>query len=223
MDANVGRLLDRLEAHGLRENTLVIFTSDNGMSMGSPRRLGKGNGTFPINMYDQAVKVPTLVSRPDRSPRAPCATPWRATTTSCPRCSTTWVSTIPKPPICPVRASRGCFGARRCPERDAVVIYDEYGPVRMIRTRQWKYVRRYPYGPDELYDLVNDPDEETNLVKDPEHEETRCQMRAQLKEWFLKYVDPERDGKGLPVYGDCQIERVDPKGRGRVAFIEPME
>ena len=27
----------------------------------------------------------------------------------------------------------------------------------MIRTQEWKYVHRYPYGPHELYDLVNDP------------------------------------------------------------------
>jgi hypothetical protein len=38
-----------------------------------------------------------------------------------------------------------------------IVIFDEYGPVRMIRSKEWKYVHRYPYGPHELYDLVNDP------------------------------------------------------------------
>ena len=42
------------------------------------------------------------------------------------------------------------------------MIYDEYGPVRMIRTRAWKYVHRCPYGPHELYDLANDPEEKAN-------------------------------------------------------------
>ena len=47
MDTNVGRLLDWLEENGLREDTLVIFTSDNGMNMGHHGIYGKGNGTFP--------------------------------------------------------------------------------------------------------------------------------------------------------------------------------
>ena len=38
-----------------------------------------------------------------------------------------------------------------------VFVLDEYGPTRMIRTHRWKYVHRYPDGPNELYDLANDP------------------------------------------------------------------
>ena len=38
-------------------------------------------------------------------------------------------------------------------EGEAVVVLDEYGPNRMIRTREWKLVHRYPYGPDELYQM----------------------------------------------------------------------
>ena len=64
MDTNVGRLLKALEDKGLRENTLVIFSSDNGMNMGHHGIWGKGNGTFPQNMYDESVKVPFIVSCP---------------------------------------------------------------------------------------------------------------------------------------------------------------
>lgn len=58
MDAGIGRILDALEAAGQLSNTLVIFSGDNGMSMGHHGIFGKGNGTFPMNMYDSAVKVP---------------------------------------------------------------------------------------------------------------------------------------------------------------------
>lgn len=37
----------------------------------------------------------------------------------------------------------------------------------MIRTKDWKYVARFPARPDELYHLAADPDEETNRVDDP--------------------------------------------------------
>src|SRR5699024_2939488 len=47
VDRGVGRVLATLEARGLRENTVVIFTSDNGFSCGQHGIWGKGNGTFP--------------------------------------------------------------------------------------------------------------------------------------------------------------------------------
>ena len=62
MDEQIGRILDKLEQDGLLEDTLVIFAGDNGMSMGHHGIWGKGNGTFPFNMYDTAVKVPFLAS-----------------------------------------------------------------------------------------------------------------------------------------------------------------
>ena len=54
--------------------------------------------------------------------------------------------------------------------REHVIVFDEYGPVRMIRSRDWKYIHRYPYGPHEFYDLTNDPDEAHNLIDSPEHQ-----------------------------------------------------
>ena len=64
MDHQIGRLLDRLEELGLAEDTIVIFTSDNGMNLGQHGIWGKGNGTFPQNMYDSSVKVPFIASWP---------------------------------------------------------------------------------------------------------------------------------------------------------------
>ena len=64
MDEQVGRILDRLEGSGRAQDVLLIFAADNGMSMGQHGIWGKGNGTFPMNMYDTAVKVPFLVTWP---------------------------------------------------------------------------------------------------------------------------------------------------------------
>ena len=66
MDAGVGRLLDRLDALGIADDTVVVFTADNGMNMGHHGIWGKGNGTFPFNLFDTAVKVPFLVRWPGR-------------------------------------------------------------------------------------------------------------------------------------------------------------
>ena len=64
MDLNVGRILDRLDERGLRQDTLIVFTSDNGFSCGHHGFWGKGNGTFPLNMYENSVKVPMIMSHP---------------------------------------------------------------------------------------------------------------------------------------------------------------
>ena len=66
---NIGRLLDWLEEKGLRQDTLIWFTGDNGMNMGHHGIYGKGNGTFPQNMYETSVKVPGILSRPGHVPQ----------------------------------------------------------------------------------------------------------------------------------------------------------
>ncbi|MGN5734636.1 sulfatase-like hydrolase/transferase [Arthrobacter psychrochitiniphilus] len=64
MDAAIGRLMAHLQELGLREDTLVIFSSDNGFNCGHHGVWGKGNGTFPQNMYDSSVKVPAIFNWP---------------------------------------------------------------------------------------------------------------------------------------------------------------
>ena len=81
--------------------------------------------------------------------------------------------------------------------RESVVICDEYGPNRMLRTREWKYVQRYPNGPDELYDLVNDPQERINLTDDVEFKNRQQSMSKELGEWFQRYVIDQLDGSKL--------------------------
>ena len=66
------------------------------------------------------------------------------------------------------------------PQPAPVVVFDEYGPVRMIRRRDGKLVLRYPDGPDEFFDLARDPDEEHNLYGQPQCEERIAALR---REW----------------------------------------
>ena len=68
MDGNIGRILDHLDELKISENTLIVFTSDNGMNMGHHGIYGKGNGTYPQNMYDTSVRVPAFVRWPGHIP-----------------------------------------------------------------------------------------------------------------------------------------------------------
>ncbi|MBC7236092.1 MAG: sulfatase-like hydrolase/transferase, partial [Chloroflexi bacterium] len=210
MDRNIGRLLDWLEEYKLRENTLIFFTSDNGMSMGHHGIYGKGNGTFPPNMFDTAVKVPTLVSRPGHVPQGLVCEALLS--------HYDWVPTlldylgldIPDAEHLPGHSFAPLLRGEPFQEKDWIVVYDEYGPTRMVRNREWKYVHRYPYGPHELYHLSQDPDEKVNLVDDPAHRGVREALRAELEAWFVRYVDPARDGTHEAVMGRGQIDIVGP-------------
>jgi arylsulfatase A-like enzyme len=107
-------------------------------------------------------------------------------------------------------------------EKDIVVIYDEYGPVRMVRSKEWKYVHRYPYGPNELYHLETDIDERVNLIDQPDYNDVIASMKALLENWFLKYVDPEVDGTREPVTGFGQLRLAGNKSQGMENYKSHM-
>ncbi len=209
MDAGVGRIVDRVEELGLREDTLIVFTSDNGYSCGHHGFWGKGNGTFPLNMYENSVKVPFIVSQPGRIPQGRVSSAMVSQYDFMP----TLLDYLGLPPVqdesLPGVSCLPVWLGERDEARDEVVVYDEYGPVRMVRTREWKYVHRYPYGPHELFDLANDPGERRNLVAEPAQAERVAEMRARLARWFERYVDPLRDGARSNVDGRGQAQRVD--------------
>ncbi len=220
MDRNVGRLIDWLERERLRENTLVIFTGDNGMNMGHHGIYGKGNGTFPQNMYDTSVKVPGIVSRPGHVPADRVSHDLLSHYDLMPTLCDYLGIALPDAHQRPGRSFAPVLRGMPLAERDHLVVFDEYGPVRMIRNRRYKYVHRYPYGPHELYDVLDDPNERNNLVESDGYGELAAEMKRQLDEWFLRYVDPSRDGAREPVTGKGQLGPVGRAATGHPSFAD---
>ena len=204
MDEGIGRILDALETEGILDDTLVIFTADNGMSMGHHGIWGKGNGTFPCNMYDTAVKVPFLMRFPALVQHL--GTVVDAMVSACdlfPTLAELTGGTYPEG-----LSGRSFLPVLRGEDgREDIIIVDEYGPVRMLRTRSWKYVHRYPFGPHCLFDLVNDPEEAHNVVDDPANAQRVTDMRRRLEEFFLTYADPAMDGSREGATGSGQLCR----------------
>ena len=220
MDRNIGRVLDWLEANRLRENTLVFFTSDNGMNMGHHGIYGKGNGTFPQNMFDTSVIVPGLVSRPGHVPQGQTCDALVS--------HYDWMPTLlgyldlenPDAEQLPGRSFAGILRGAAIVAREDVVVYDEYGPVRMIRTREWKYIHRYPYGPHELYDLRSDPGEENDLYSQEAWKHQVAELRGRLEAWFVRFVDPSFDGSREAVSGKGQLGLAGTAARGAERFAQ---
>ena len=223
VDINVGRIVAKLQQLHLRDRTLVIFSSDNGYSCGHHGFWHKGNATFPINMYENSVKVPMIFNHPGRVPagKVPQALV----------CQYDFMPTLldylhlpaVNDPTLPGRSALPVLTDRTDQAQQHVVAFDEYGPVRMIRTPEWKYVHRYPYGPHELYDLVSDGGERKNLADEKSKAAVVAEMRKGLAEWFGRYVVPDLDGARMPCYGRGQRLKLTGPTTGEEAFMSMAE
>jgi choline-sulfatase len=219
MDKDVGRLIDKIEELGIRENTLIFFFSDNGFSCGHHGFWGKGNGTLPLNMYENSIKVPAIASLPGKLPTGyvqkamVSAYDFMPTLLDYLQLSTPEIHNLPGKSFLPALLGQDSIG------RDNVVVYDEYGQTRMIRTHEWKYIYRYSDGPNELYNLINDPDECENLINDVSQINRIGEMQNSLEKWFKTYSVTDKDGTKFDVNGLGQMR---PVGKDWDNDIEPF-
>ena len=193
VDDGVGRVLDALKRLGLENDTLVVFTADQGWGGGQNGIWGMGDHTRPLHAYDATMHVP-LIFRHVGSIRAG---------ETCERmvCNYDIMPTLlsylgleggtGRKPASPGRNFAPFLHGRTAPWED--VIFYEFENTRCIRTAEWKYVRRHPAGPHELYDLKNDPRESSNLLDDPAHAATRKTLRARLDEFFARHAEAKYD------------------------------
>ena len=218
LDLNVGRILERLSELGIRENTLIVFSSDNGYSCGHHGFWHKGNGTFPLNMYENSVKVPFIMSHPGKIPEGRVSEAMVSQYDFMPTLLDYLGLPDPNDDMSPGRSFVPALTRKTNDAQDEVVVFDEYGPVRMIRTQEWKYVHRYPYGPHELYDLAKDPRERKNLIDDKSQKALISDMRRQMGAWFERYVIPRLDGTRCAVTGRGQKAKIGDGMYGEDAF-----
>lgn len=202
MDRGVERILQRLEELGLAENTIVVFAGDNGFSCGHHGFWGKGNGTHPRNMYDNSVRVPFILRWPGQLPAGHTCNALVSAYDFLPTLLDLLELPLPEGRNLPGRSFRPLLSDPAADSREHVVVFDEYGPVRMIRTHDFKYVYRHAYGPHELFDLVNDPEEQENLIDVPSRARLRAELQGELTAWFARYVEPDKDGLKEPDTGD---------------------
>jgi arylsulfatase A-like enzyme len=175
MDEAVGKVLDTLEEQGIADNTLVVFTGDNGglsTSEGSPTsnlplRAGKGW------LYEGGIREPTIVRWPGVTKPG--------STSSVPVTSTDYYPTILAAAKAGAKPKQHLDGLSLVPvlsgqadklDRDAIYWhYPHYGnqggtPGSAIRMGDWKLIQFYTPGKDlELYNLADDIGEKNNLAK----------------------------------------------------------
>ena len=201
MDLAVGRIIDTLEELGLRERTLVVFCSDNGFNFGHHGVWGKGNGTFPFNMYETSVKVPCIFSQPGTIEPGRVFEGLHSNYDMYPTLLDYLGLPIPAGVNLPGKSLAAALQGDEPDDHAAVVVFDEFGGTRMIRTRRWKYIHRYDFGPCELFDLQEDPGERSNLFYHPDQQARIASMRRMLEKFFADYAEEQFDGRDLLVRG----------------------
>ncbi len=180
LDEQVGRILEALRASGRAQRTIVIFSSDHGLAVGSHGLRGKQN------MYEHTVGVPLVVSGPGipRGARRRAQVYLRELfPTVCE------LAGVPVPPGVEGRSFAGVL--RGGPDRHHEAVFGYFNDAqRMIRTDGWKLIRYPRIGRVQLFRLSDDPFELRDLSADPAHAATRDALAARLESWQLEVRDP---------------------------------
>lgn len=180
LDYHVGRVLKTLEELGQLDETIVVFSGDNGLSLGEHGLFGKQN------LYEfGGMHVPLVIAGPG-VPRGQ---------------SDALVYLMDLfPTFCDFAGAKvpeGVEGQNLRPilagERDRVrdVLYTAYKNCqRAARDDRWKLIRYPLVDKTQLFDLRNDPRELRNLAEKPEHAAKVAAMTALLKREMARYDDP---------------------------------
>jgi arylsulfatase A-like enzyme len=209
IDELFGRVLGRLDALGLADDTIVVMTSDHGEMMGS-------HGLFQKScMYEESLRVPLLIRAPRLAPAgrrvdapvsladlAPtllslCGLEEAGSQLLAPqgRDLSAWLTgDEPVPPE--------CRGASDDPAAGAVFAeYKSYGPIEQMTDIRCVVGPRYKYAwnrgdRDELYDTWADPAELRNRADDSSLAGVRDRLRQRLRTWMRDTDDPLLDALG---------------------------
>ena len=197
LDQNVGKVLAELEQLGLREKTLIIFTSDNGGLIGNPENpvtVNLGLRSFKGYPYEGGIRVPTIVSWLNKIPAG--------TVSDTPIITMDWISTIldllgensaigDGTSLKPLLLEQGALGPR-----DLFWHFPHYRapdvlPYSIVRSGDYKLIYYFDGPEAELYDLSTDPLEKSNLVQQLPF--IASQLKTKLENWW------ELTGARLPL------------------------
>ena len=195
VDEGVGQVLGALERAGLSDDTLVIYTSDHGMSLGQHGFWGHGEDTWPSNTHREAHHIPLIVKPPANAARGDVQRALVGTTDIFATILDYAGAAPPAAADTYARSMRALLEESPGEWKDAVFMEQE--ETRAIRTSKWLLMRRFAptaYGfSDELYDLEADPDERSNLIGDPACATVIADLSARIDSFFSYYANPKWD------------------------------
>lgn len=200
VDEGIGKILDYLDANGLTENTIVVYTSDQGFYLGE-------KGWFDKRfMYEESLKMPLLIQYPEKIKPG---TVVEGLTQNLDFAETFLdFADVDIPNDMQGKSFAGLLDGTENNEdfRDAVYYhYYDYPAFHMvkkmygIRTNRYKLIHVYDDIDEwELYDLQTDPKELTNLIDDENYDEIETKLRIRLAELQQQYKVTEKEFEKAP-------------------------
>jgi N-acetylgalactosamine-6-sulfatase len=220
IDKHIGRIIDKLDELGLSENTVVVFSSDNGPESGLIPFISHYGGASSTNtgpfrgikrsLYEGGVREPFIVRWPGTTPAGKVddtsvltGVDWLPTV-----CNLAGVNLPGGTDFDGENISRALKG--KSMDRSKPLMWENrfpvYGhvmhksPILAIRVDNWKLLMNPDRSRVELYDIPNDPGEMNNLV-DRKPDIVR-KLSAQVLEWQKKlpagYIDPNAGSNAYP-------------------------
>jgi arylsulfatase A-like enzyme len=191
MDRIVGRVQKTLEEKGMADDTIVIYSADNGYYMGNRGFAGKWSH------FDESLRVPLIIYDP-RLPKNkrnrvvdPMALNLDITSTILDVCGVDIPSKYQGRSLVPILN-------RSIPNRWREDVYCEHhaGNASIpkwygVRGQRYTYANYYEYNTELLYDLETDPTQLTDLAQDPEYQAVLSKMRNRSQEYVTMYTRPE--------------------------------
>jgi arylsulfatase A-like enzyme len=194
VDTGVGRLLDQLDRSGLSQNTLVIYTSDNGFFLGD-------HGWFDKRfMYEESLRVPFVARLPGVIQPGAVIEQMNLNIDSAPTLldfagakiptdvqGKSWRALVDRSakPAKPWRSSMYYHFYEREPEHNAA-------PHFGVRTATHKLIHFYTNDEWELYDLTVDRQELKNVYNNPAYAVKRNELKAELERLRREFADEQK-------------------------------
>lgn len=182
LDAEVGRILDRLDALGMADNTLVVFTTDHGHFLGQHGLIAKG----PFH-YEDMLRIPMIVRLPGKVPAGAVSEDLQSLVDLAPTLLDFAGLTVPGEMQGLSQWSNWQGGPKA---RDFVLCENRHNPhmphveTYIDRDHKVSVYREADYG--ELFDLANDPGEISNLWDDPEAQALKARLLLSMVQAIMK-------------------------------------
>ena len=210
VDASVGKILDYIEASGLKENTIIVYTSDQGMMLGEHDKIDKRW------IFDESQKMPFLIQYPKEIPQGTVNSDMVDNTDFAPTLLDYADVDIPKE--MQGRSIRSLLKGNTPIDWRQSVYYrywmhmaHHWVPAHYgIRTDKYKLIFFYglkldsngcnhpdcdkPFQPGfELYDMENDPFEKRNVINDTNYQEVKNNLKKELFNLKYQFEDTDKD------------------------------
>ncbi|HEX8912345.1 MAG TPA: sulfatase-like hydrolase/transferase [Humisphaera sp.] len=181
LDAQVGRVLDALEATGHDKDTIVVYAADSGVARGSHGLIGKQN------VYEHSVRVPLIVAGPGiaagkRSAAMVYLFDVMPTLGK--------VAGVPKPATSEGVAFDACLRDPAAAAGRDRLFFGYRDVQRAVRDDRWKLIRYPKVDRTQLFDLRADPDERENLAAKAEQAAKVKELTAMMEAAQKEFGDP---------------------------------